>query len=84
MISRTRGYLPHILTPDGIYFITFRLVDSLPAESLIRWKQELAGNKKRISDANILTRLELEYYRKVQDISIYRTEVADSKEMTLL
>jgi len=33
---RTRGYLPHWERDSGTYFVTFRLVDSLPAEVLIR------------------------------------------------
>jgi REP element-mobilizing transposase RayT len=31
---RTRGYLPHWERDQGIYFITFRLADSLPAKVL--------------------------------------------------
>jgi REP element-mobilizing transposase RayT len=29
---RNRGYLPHFEMPDGRYFVTFRLADSLPQE----------------------------------------------------
>jgi len=32
---RTRGYLPHWETEGGIYFVTFRLADSLP-QSVVR------------------------------------------------
>jgi REP element-mobilizing transposase RayT len=28
---RTRGYLPHISSPDGTFFVTYHLGDSLPA-----------------------------------------------------
>ncbi|MBI5329988.1 MAG: transposase [Betaproteobacteria bacterium] len=31
-----RGYLPHLKAEGGIYFVTFRLADSLPAEALAR------------------------------------------------
>ncbi|MBI5093646.1 MAG: transposase [Candidatus Hydrogenedentes bacterium] len=35
---RTRGYLPHVEAPGGIYFITARLADSLPASVLAELK----------------------------------------------
>jgi hypothetical protein len=37
----SRGYLPHLDTPDIIQSITFRLNDSLPKKVIDRWKQEL-------------------------------------------
>jgi REP element-mobilizing transposase RayT len=40
MISRTRGYLPHFEIPEGTYFLTFRLADSLPTEVLIQLRTE--------------------------------------------
>ena len=40
MYSRTRGYLPHIVEPNSIYFVTFRLSDSLPARVLQRCKEK--------------------------------------------
>ena len=40
MIIRNRGYLPHIETQEGIYFVTFRLADSLPKAVLESWKAE--------------------------------------------
>jgi len=30
MHSRTRGYLPHFIKDQGIYFVTIRLADSVP------------------------------------------------------
>lgn len=39
MHSRTRGYLPHIIDPTGIYFLTIRLANTIPASVLVEWKQ---------------------------------------------
>jgi hypothetical protein len=50
MISRSRGYLPHLENPQSIYFVTFRLDDSLPYDLLFRWKQELQAKKNRIKN----------------------------------
>jgi hypothetical protein len=54
MHSRTRGYLPHIVQPKSIYFVTFRLADSLPASFLLQCKEKahskwLAGSAKTMS-----------------------------------
>jgi hypothetical protein len=38
--ARTRGYLPHLEVPEGTYFVTFRLADSLPTALLINLKKE--------------------------------------------
>lgn len=35
-----RGRLPHLTQPGAIYFITFRLADSLPHEVAQRWNDE--------------------------------------------
>jgi REP element-mobilizing transposase RayT len=37
---RSRGYLPHWECDHAIYFVTFRLADSLPRELLARLRQE--------------------------------------------
>lgn len=37
---RHRGYLPHWEMPDGVYFVTFRLADSLPQEAFRRMLEE--------------------------------------------
>ena len=53
MIIRSRGYLPHIESEEGIYFATFRLAGSLPATLLEAWHSErediirTARNQKR-------------------------------------
>jgi REP element-mobilizing transposase RayT len=36
----TRGYLPHVKYEGASYFVTFRLVDSLPKEVLLRFERE--------------------------------------------
>lgn len=41
MLIRSRGYLPHLVVPEGTYFITDRLIDSLPRALFVRWKQDL-------------------------------------------
>jgi REP element-mobilizing transposase RayT len=38
--ARTRGYLPHLEQSGGIYFVTYRLADSLPREFLARLRRE--------------------------------------------
>jgi len=38
----SRGYLPHVKREGAAYFVTFRLVDSLPKEVLLRFEQEHA------------------------------------------
>ena len=65
MLSRTRGYLPHLETPNGTYFVTFRLDDSLPRELLNRWKQELEYNT-RCNPPDLRKDFEREYRSKVE------------------
>ena len=38
----SRGYLPHVKRECASYFVTFRLVDSLPKEVLLRFEREHA------------------------------------------
>src|SRR5580765_805821 len=38
----SRGYLPHVKREGASYFVTFRLVDSLPKEVLLRFEREHA------------------------------------------
>ena len=67
MISRSRGYLPHQELPQSIYFVTFRLDDSLPADVLFRWKQELQANKNRSKpDETELRKVEHDYHWKIE------------------
>ena len=64
MITRTRGFLTHIEVPQGTYFLTFRLFDSLPQSVVMQYQQELEF-KKRLHPANsqILTNA---YQAKIQ------------------
>jgi REP element-mobilizing transposase RayT len=36
-----RRRLPHVTQPDAIYFVTFRVADSIPAVRLAQWKREV-------------------------------------------
>jgi putative transposase len=38
--TRSRGYLPHLETQEAIYFVTFRLADSLPRELVLQLGKE--------------------------------------------
>src|SRR5579864_4481869 len=44
----SRGYLPHVKREGASYFVTFRLVDSLPKEVLLRFEQEHAEALRRL------------------------------------
>ena len=45
----SRGYLPHVKREGASYFVTFRLVDSLPKEVLLRFEQEHAEALRRLT-----------------------------------
>lgn len=38
--TRSRGYLPHLEAQEAIYFVTFRLADSLPKELVLQLARE--------------------------------------------
>jgi REP element-mobilizing transposase RayT len=63
MYSRTRGYLPHVIEPDSIYFVTFRLVDSLPAKALNQCKER--AHIKVITHST--NKLNYEYQEAIQE-----------------
>lgn len=44
----SRGYLPHVKREGTSYFVTFRLVDSLPKEVLLRFEHERAEALRRL------------------------------------
>jgi REP element-mobilizing transposase RayT len=67
MISRTRGYLPHLLSPNATYFLTFRLEDSLPASLLSRWKAELQFAKSRQQDPRKINELDHAYLKRIEN-----------------
>src|SRR5262245_22025313 len=64
MISRSRGYLPHIVNSQSTYFVTFRLADSLPTALLLSWQNEL--QHKRILDKPQSKEFFREYERKIE------------------
>ena len=64
MISRSRGYLPHIVNSQSTYFVTFRLADSLPTPLLLSWQNEL--RHKRILDKPQSEEFFYEYERKIE------------------
>jgi len=52
--TRSRGYLPHLEGKHPIYFVTFRLADSLPRELVVRVrKQREALEKARAAGASV-------------------------------
>lgn len=67
MYSRTRGYLPHIIHPQGQYFLTIRLADSLPASVVISWRDELELKRKVFRSSDELANLSHEYQAKIQE-----------------
>jgi REP element-mobilizing transposase RayT len=74
--THTRGYLPHVKRENAAYFVTFRLVDSLPRQILLRFQQERAEKMRLcLADGRIAkpkskqsldSEIEREYYRKVE------------------
>jgi REP element-mobilizing transposase RayT len=44
----TRGYLPHVKREGAVYFVTFRLADSLPKEVLLRILGQKAARLRRL------------------------------------
>lgn len=48
--TRSRGYLPHLEAQQAVYFVTFRLADSLPKELVLR----LRGRRKALKRASLV------------------------------
>jgi REP element-mobilizing transposase RayT len=44
--TRSRGYLPHLEIQQAIYFVTFRLADSLPKELVLELREQREGLEK--------------------------------------
>ncbi len=65
MISRTRGYLPHLEISEGTYFLTFRLADSIPAALLVNLKAERFLKKSARMPADLVLAKD-EYDRKIE------------------
>ena len=68
MLTRhTRGYLPHVDAPEGTYFLTFRLHDSLPAQIVVQWTTELRFRKlQQKQNRGSIYLLEDEYFHKIE------------------
>lgn len=45
-VVRSRGYLPHVEAEGAIYFVTFRLADSLPRDLLAQLRKEREALKR--------------------------------------
>jgi REP element-mobilizing transposase RayT len=57
--SRSRGYIPHWELDDAIYFVTYRLTDSLPTQVLQNLEREHQLLIRQIGDATAVQRLEV-------------------------
>lgn len=84
----SRGYLPHVKREGASYFVTFRLVDSLPKEVLLRFEQENAEALRRLpvpADREQAGEVHRELRRKIEryldrgagECHLRRPEVAD-------
>ena len=64
----SRGYLPHVKREGASYFVTFRLLDSLPREVLLGLKQRQAEKLRRLGDGNQSARdeIDLEFQRQIE------------------
>jgi len=47
----SRGYLPHVKREGAVYFVTFRLADSLPQEVLLAFERERAERLRRLAES---------------------------------
>lgn len=45
----TRGFLPHVKREGAVYFVTFRLADSLPKDVLLKYQAERAERLHRLN-----------------------------------
>ena len=84
----SRGYLPHLDQPALVQFVTFRLSDSVPAEVVAAWKEELAPTGREPADdprcAELRQRIE-RYSDQGQGACWLRDErIAEQVEKTLL
>jgi len=84
----SRGYLPHVKREGASYFVTFRLVDSLPKAVLLRFEQEHAEAMRGLpaktttgqaAEVHRDLRRKIERYldQGVGECHLRRTEIAD-------
>lgn len=55
--TRSRGYLPHLEAQQAIYFVTFRLADSLPKELVLQLGKQREALKKASRAPQLLVTL---------------------------
>ena len=60
--------LPHIVEENAIYFVTFRLVDSLPKESLGKLREEYETVIKQAKSDFDVNKIKLAYFSKMDDL----------------
>jgi REP element-mobilizing transposase RayT len=84
----SRGYLPHVKREGASYFVTFRLVDSLPEEVLLRFEREHAealhrlaanANREQVEAIHRQLRRKIERYldKGAGECHLRRPEIAD-------
>jgi REP element-mobilizing transposase RayT len=65
--KRTRGRLPHWEKNDAVYFVTFRLADSLPQSILAEIREETELLRSKLREKGELTTNEKRNLRKLTD-----------------
>jgi REP element-mobilizing transposase RayT len=61
---RSRGHLPHWESPNGVYFVTFRLANSLPKSVLLRIKAQDAKETQSSASSTLDQRFSFVRHRK--------------------
>lgn len=81
-IWHSRGYLPHFDVECAIQSVSFRLYDSVPAQVIEQWKEELNWKKHLTADSSesILLRKKIEYY---EDTGIGDCHLRDNRIASL-
>jgi REP element-mobilizing transposase RayT len=64
----TRGYLPHVKREGASYFVTFRLIDSLPQKVLLELKRRQAEKLRALKSKGLAAREEIDrdFQRQVE------------------
>ena len=86
--THSRGYLPHVKREGASYFVTFRLVDSLPKEVLLRFEHEHAealrllpvkatGDQAKEIHRELQRKIERYLDKGVGECHLHRPEIAD-------
>jgi REP element-mobilizing transposase RayT len=63
--TRSRGYLPHLEAQHAVYFVTFRLADSLPSELILELRKQ-RETLKRASLAGTTSPADLVRFRELR------------------